>query len=331
MLKFSVIIPVFNRPDELRELLLSLTRQTLQIFEVIIVEDGSVLKSDNVVQDFRHLLPVQYFYKKNSGPGLSRNYGAEKAQTDFFIFLDSDCILPEDYFQNIEIFNASHDMKCFGGPDKAHPDFSPIQKAINYSMTSFLTTGGIRGGKKKVIKFHPRSFNMGFSRIVFQKTGGFRGMRFGEDIDLSLRIEKEGFKCYLIENAYVFHKRRTDFKKFFKQIYNSGIARINLFKLHPTSLKATHFAPAIFTLYLFISLVAGMLNWPWLSILLLIYLLVIFGHATVVNVNVWVGFLSVIATLVQMISYGTGFLLAFFSRIVLGKKEFSAFEENFYK
>ncbi len=328
---FSVIIPLYNRPDEIKELLESLTEQTYKNFEVIIVEDGSTEKSDHIIASFTSVLNIRYFFKPNTGPGDSRNYGVHQTSSDYFIFLDSDCIIPDKYMEAVNAEVEAYDIECFGGPDEAHPSFTNIQKAISYSMTSFLTTGGMRGGSEKVIKFHPRSFNMGFSRRVFEKTRGFGGMRFGEDIDLSLRIEKAGFSCALIKEAFVYHKRRTDFKKFFKQIYNSGIARINLFKLHPSSLKLTHFAPAVFAIFLILSLAALSIGFPWFFYLLLLYLMAIMLHATFQFKSVQIGILAIIATLVQMISYGTGFIIAFILRVLLRKDAFSAFTRNFYK
>ena len=263
---------------------------------------------------------------------MSRNFGVEKSTGTYFVFLDSDCVLPENY---IEILNGAmrgNLIDCFGGPDRAHPSFTPVQKAISYSMTSFFTTGGIRGGSKKVIKFHPRSFNMGFSPLVYQRTKGFAPIRFGEDIDLSLRIEEAGFTCSLIEDAFVYHKRRTDFYKFYKQIYNSGIARINLFKRHPGSLKLTHFFPAVFVIAFILSLASLVIfKWSFFLWCFVVYFLVIFFDASWQSKSSKIGFLALVSTCVQMLAYGTGFIKAFFKRVLLGKPEFAAFEKNFYK
>jgi glycosyltransferase involved in cell wall biosynthesis len=332
MIKFSVVVPVFNRPEEIRELLESLSCQTYKDFEVIIVEDGSGICCDKIVHQFKELLNVHYFLKPNSGPGLSRNYGVEKASGNYFIFLDSDCVIPQQYIEVLHREISAKGIQCFGGPDLAHASFTNVQKAISYSMTSFFTTGGIRGGSRKVIKFHPRSFNMGFSEEVFRATQGFAPMRFGEDIDLSLRIEAHGFQCALIGGAYVYHKRRTDFKKFFKQIYNSGIARINLYKRHPSSLKLTHFFPAAFVIAFVVSAIACLFFKNALFFLPMVaYLFLIAGDASYQNKSIKIGSLAVIATLVQMFAYGSGFIKAFIFRIIFGKKEFSAFEQNFYK
>ena len=245
-MRYSVIIPVYNRPDEVDELLQSLTQQSFKDFEVIVVEDGSSIPCKPVTEKYQELLDVHYYDKPNSGPGQTRNYGVERSKGEYLIILDSDCILPEGYFLAVEEELQHEAADAFGGPDRAHESFTNIQKAINYSMTSFFTTGGIRGGKKKMDKFYPRSFNMGVRREVYQALGGFSRMRFGEDIDFSIRIFKGGYTCRLFPGAWVYHKRRTDFRKFFKQVHNSGIARINLYKKYPESLKLVHLLPAAF-------------------------------------------------------------------------------------
>ena len=247
-MRYSVIIPVYNRPDEVDELLQSLTAQHFKDFEVVVVEDGSSVPCEKIVNQYQGKLDIHYYNKPNSGPGQTRNYGAERSNGEYLIILDSDCILPEGYLDAVEKELQTAPADAFGGPDRAHSSFTDIQKAINYSMTSFFTTGGIRGGKKKMDKFYPRSFNMGVRREVYQALGGFSNMRFGEDIDFSIRIFKGGYQCRLFPDAWVYHKRRTDFKKFFKQVHNSGIARINLYKKYPESLKVVHLLPAVFTL-----------------------------------------------------------------------------------
>ena len=246
-MKFSIIIPVYNRPDEVDELLESLSNQTQKDFEVIIVEDGSINPCKDVCNKYAGILSLHYYAKENSGPGQSRNYGAERANGEWLIILDSDVVLPEGYLENVEK-SLNSQLAAFGGPDTAHPDFTPVQKAISYSMTSFFTTGGIRGGKAKLDKFYPRSFNMGIRRDVYQQLGGFTKMRFGEDIDFSYRIVEAGYKPRLFPEAWVWHKRRTDFRKFFRQVYNSGIARINLEKRHPGTMKLVHLLPTVFTI-----------------------------------------------------------------------------------
>ena len=329
-MKYSVIVPVYNRPDEVDELLQSLCSQTLKDFEVIIVEDGSQKPCKDVCDKYANILDLHYYLKENSGPGQSRNYGVERAQGDYVIILDSDVVLPKGYMEatNRALTNAH---TSWGGPDASHPSFTPVQKAISYSMTSFFTTGGIRGGKKKLDKFYPRSFNMGIRRDVYLQLGGFSKMRFGEDIDFSYRIVEAGYQTQLFPEAWVWHKRRTDFCKFFRQVYNSGIARINLEKRHPGTLKLVHLLPMVFT----IGVIALLLLAPFtygLSLLpLLLYALLLMIDSTLVNKSLKVGLLSVPAAFVQLMGYGLGFLESWWKRCVLKKDEFAAFEKNFYK
>ena len=329
-MKYSFIIPVYNRPDEVDELLDSLTRQTVRDFEVVVVEDGSDIPCRDVVDKYAGCLLIHYYYKENSGPGQTRNFGVERANGEFMLILDSDCIVPEDYLKEVEIELQREKADAFGGPDRAHDSFSDVQKAINYAMTSFFTTGGIRGGKKKLDKFYPRSFNMGIRKETYQTLGGFSKMRFGEDIDFSIRIFKGGYVCRLFPEAWVWHKRRTDLKKFFKQVHNSGIARINLYKKYPESLKLVHILPALFTLGVAFLLLASSF-WGGSLSLLVLFALIICVDSSVQNKSLKIGLLSVAASFIQLIGYGTGFLRAWWERCVLGKNEFAAFEKNFYK
>ena len=337
-MKYSIIVPVFNRPDEVDELLESLCHQEVKDFEVIIVEDGSKKPCKDVCDKYAGILDLHYYFKENSGPGQSRNYGAERAQGDWLIVLDSDVVLPTGYLRAVdERLNSQID--AFGGPDASHPSFTPVQKAISYSMTSFFTTGGIRGGKgKKLDKFFPRSYNMGIRREVYQELGGFSKMRFGEDIDFSYRIVEAGYKTALIPEAWVWHKRRTDFRKFFRQVYNSGIARINLEKRHPGTLKLVHLLPTVFTLgVISLLLCAAILLFlaPYLSLLALapivLYCLIICTDSSILNKSLWVGLLSIPAAFVQLMGYGLGFIESWWKRCVLKQDEFTAFEKNFYK
>lgn len=327
---YSVIIPVYNRPDEVDELLDSLTLQNYKRFEVIVVEDGSSIPCKEVTEKYADRLTIRYFFKPNSGPGQTRNYGAERSQGDYLIILDSDCILPPGYFDAVEEELTENQSDAFGGPDKAHESFSAIQKAINYAMTSFFTTGGIRGGKKKMDKFYPRSFNMGVRKEVYMALGGFSKMRFGEDIDFSIRIFKGGYTCRLFPEAWVYHKRRTDLRKFFKQVHNSGIARINLYKKYPGSLKMVHLLPAIFTVGVFLLLI-GLLITPLTLIPLLLFAILIFIDSSIQNKSLKIGGLSILASFIQLTGYGSGFLRSWWKRVICGKDEFSAFEKNFYK
>ena len=352
-MKYSFIIPVYNRPDEVDELLDSLTRQTLCDFEVVIVEDGSAVPCKEIVDKYADRLHIHYYNKENSGPGQTRNYGVERAEGEYMLILDSDCILPEDYLKEVEAELKQKKADAFGGPDCAHHSFSDVQKAINYAMTSFFTTGGIRGGKKKLDKFYPRSFNLGVRKDVYQALGGFSKMRFGEDIDFSIRIFKGGYACRLFPEAWVWHKRRTDLKKFFKQVHNSGIARINLYKKYPESLKLVHMLPAFFTLgvafltllllmgqgfgimiqtgIIELELPLGLLLSAFALFPLLCYALLIVLDSLGKNHSLKVALLSVPASFIQLLGYGTGFLRAWWKRCVLGKDEFTAFEKNFYK
>lgn len=346
-MKYSIIVPVYNRPDEVDELLGSLTEQTEKDFEVIIVEDGSSVTCEKVCNGYKATLDIHYFMKENSGPGQSRNYGVARAKGEYVIILDSDVVLPHGYIESVSDELEKAPADAFGGPDKAHSSFTDIQKAISYSMTSFFTTGGIRGSKKKKLdKFYPRSFNMGVRRDVYNKLGGFSKMRFGEDIDFSIRIFKAGCKCRLFPESWVWHKRRTDFRKFFRQVYNSGIARINLYKKYPESLKLVHLLPMVFTVgvlsLVVISAVGRVLmhyddidRWywlcagPWLPILA--YCLLIFVDSSRQNRSLKIGLESIAASFVQLMGYGFGFIEAWWKRCVLGKDEFSAFEKTFYK
>ncbi len=339
MRTFSIIIPLYNRPNELDELLESLTRQTVKNFDVIVVEDGSDVPAQDIVSKYSNLLDIKYFTKPNSGPGLTRNYGAERSDKDYVIFFDSDCIIPDNYMQIVTDRLSENYTDCFGGPDAALPTFTPIQKAISYAMTSIISTGGIRGASEKAGKFHPRSFNMGFSREVFQKTGGFSTMRFGEDIDMTLRVLESGFTTQLIKEAFVYHKRRTDFRKFFRQVFNSGCARINLYLRHPQSLKLVHFLPACFLIgevfCVLAAIVCGIVFKNWIAPLICISPLILFSLLVFVDSLRSNGFkvalLSIEAVFVQLSSYGMGFLKAVWNGLVLKKGDSSGFVRNFYK
>ena len=329
-MNYSIIVPVYNRPDEVDELLESLTHQVFRNFEVVIVEDGSDKRCDEVCNRYKDLLPLRYYYKKNSGPGNSRNFGVDYANGDYVIILDSDVVVPPHYLSAIDEELNREQCDFFGGADAAHASFTPVQKAISYSMTSFFTTGGIRGGKKKLDKFYPRSYNMGVRRTAYQALGGFSRMRFGEDIDFSYRLIENGYKSRLFPEAWVWHKRRTDLRKFFRQVYNSGIARINLEKRHPGTMKPVHLLPMLFTLGVLLLLLLS--PWClWTLTPLLAYALIICIHSSVVNKSLRVGLLSVPAAFTQLTGYGLGFINAWWKRCVLRQDEFQAFEKTFYK
>lgn len=329
-MKYSFIVPVFNRPDEVNELLESLCQQSVRDFEVLVVEDGSSIPCRDVVDRYKGQLDVHYFEKPNSGPGQTRNFGVERARGEFVLILDSDVVVPPGYLAAVTAELEQAPCDAFGGPDRAHPSFTPIQKAINYAMTSFFTTGGIRGGKKKMDKFYPRSFNMGVRTEVYRQLGGFSEMRFGEDIDFSTRIFENGYRCRLFPEAWVWHKRRTDLRKFFKQVHNSGIARINLTKRHPGTLKLVHLLPAAFTAGCAV-LLLGAPFCLWSLLPLGLFAALIFADATRQERSLYVGLLAIAAAYVQLIGYGSGFLRAWWQRCVLGRGEFDAFRKNFYK
>ncbi|WP_038031102.1 glycosyltransferase [Thermonema rossianum] len=330
---FSIIIPVYNRPEELDELLASLCGQSFRSFEVIVVEDGSEKDCRKIVQLYQEQLPIQYIYKQNSGPSASRNRGAQDARGDYLLFLDSDCLTPPHFLKAIYDFLQKEKAACFGGPDTAHPGFSPIQKAINYAMTSRLTTGGIRGGKHfNPYRFLPRSFNMGVQKKVFQEVKGFaEDMRFGEDIDLSLRIRAHGYPTVLIPEAWVYHKRRTKLWQFFKQIYNSGMARVYLSERHPGTLKLIHLLPSCFVLFVAASLLLALVS-PFALLPLLFWALLIFMDALVnYRYPLRVALTAVAAAFLQLTAYGIGFLHAWVRRKLLRLPQKHAFVKRFYE
>lgn len=322
---FSIIIPVYNRPGEIAELLESLSKQLYSNFEVVIVEDGSTIRCEDIVRDYATKFPICYYFKENSGPGLSRNYGAERAHGDYFIFLDSDCLIPAPYLQAVNESLDREYVDLFGGPDREHESFTILQKAINYSMTAMLTTGGIRGRKKSLEKFNPRSFNMGISRRAFEVTRGFGGMRAGEDIDMSIRIRKAGFESMLIPEAFVYHKRRVSFRSFFRQVYAFGKARIDLYLLYPESMKIVHVLPAVFVLGS-VSLIFLSFFCIWAILPLLFYFCGIFAESLIKNKNLRIALLSILTSVVQLSGYGCGFIKAFICKIVFTKHrlEFTA-------
>lgn len=319
---FSIIIPLYNRPQEIKELLETLTQQTYKQFEVLVIEDGSVNDAADIVKSFEGKLDVRYFTKANEGQGFTRNFGFELAKGDYFIIFDSDCLIPENYLQIVNGRLSTDWLDAYGGPDDAHPSFTSVQKAISYSMTSPFTTGGIRGNKKGIGQFHPRSFNMGVSRKVWEKVGGFIITRSGEDIEYSIRIHSAGFKIGLIPDAKVYHKRRTNFLQFYKQLHFFGRARINVYKFFPRELKLVHFFPAVFTLGVVFSLIANILRWEIAIIcnyFLALWVLLIFFHAWLKNKSIKVAFLSIIASFTQLIAYGLGFMQDFWKRVVLNR------------
>ncbi|WGQ11882.1 glycosyltransferase [Pedobacter gandavensis] len=316
---FSIIIPLYNRPQEIDELLSTLTKQTYLQFEVLVIEDGSTNDAKAIVAKYENKLDIKYFFKPNAGQGFARNYGFERAKGDYFVIFDSDCLIPEDYLETVKDYLFEHHLDAYGGPDAAHETFTPVQKAISYAMTSPFTTGGIRGNKKHIGQFHPRSFNMGVSRVVWEKVGGFILTRLGEDIEYSIRIHENGFKIGLIPAAKVFHKRRTSFGQFYKQLHFFGRARINIYKHFPSELKLVHFFPAVFTCGVIFTILMNFV-WPPLAFIcnfiLLLYFAMIFFHSWQVNKSLKVAFFSIIASFIQLTAYGLGFMQDFFKRVV---------------
>ena len=312
---FSIIVPVYNRRQEVEELVKSLDDQTENDFELIIVEDGSTETCEEVCNQSGRKYQIKYYHKDNEGRSIARNYGMERADGDFFIFVDSDCILPPDYIGSLKKSLQDNPVDCFGGPDAAHESFSDVQKAINFSMTSFLTTGGIRGGKKSMEKFTPRTFNMGFSRNVFNKVGGFREM-FSEDIDMSTRIKNEGFKILLFPDVKVYHKRRVNFKKFWRQVHVFGMSRITLQLLYPGTMKVVHWLPALFVIFGLGLVIASFFNY-WFLIPLVVYFVLLLIAALVSTKNPKIALLALPASAIQLAGYGTGFIRAYVWKIIL--------------
>lgn len=320
-IKFSIVIPVYNRPDEVAELLESLSKQTDKGFEVLVIEDGSSVPCEDVCKQYADKLDLHYYFKPNSGRSETRNYGIERATGDWFIIYDSDVIVPPQYIATVREELAKNPVDCYGGPDAADESFSDVQKAINYSMTSIMTTGGIRGATKNKEKFSPRSFNMGISRKCYETVGGYKNM-IGEDIDLSIRIKAAGFKTTLIPEAYVYHKRRVDLKKFFRQVNTFGKGRVLLGEMHPGSLKLVHLMPAAFVIgnvglvlaalvLLAISLQNSVFS-PWWSLLslapIVLYVMGLFTESLIKNKSLKIAALSIVAAYMQLFGYGTGFL-----------------------
>jgi glycosyltransferase involved in cell wall biosynthesis len=330
-LKFSFVVPVYNRPGEIRDLLQSmLSLDFEEDYEVVIVEDGSSDPCRKVLQDFEGLIDISYYYKPNSGPGDSRNFGMRKAKGNYFLILDSDVLLPPHYLREVESFLKDNYVDCFGGPDAAHSSFSGIQKAINYAMTSTLTTGGIRGNKKAVDKFQPRSFNMGISKAAFETSGGFGNIHPGEDPDLSLRLEKLEFTTALIPDAAVYHKRRIDWEKFYRQVRKFGKVRPILNRWHPGSAKITYWFPSVFISGLLFSIVLLLLGWPLLFWVFVVYFVIIAIDATIKNKSFYIGIAAVVATFIQFWGYGTGFLESVWKLYFMKMSPQTAFPNLFF-
>ena len=331
-MNFSFIVPVFNRPNEIEELLESLTNLDYNgDFDIIIVEDGSTIACENIVEKFKHKLKITYYLKYNTGPGDSRNFGMKQSKGDYFILLDSDCIVPKNYLTEVSAHLKNDYSDCFGGPDAMLSDFTPIQKAINFTMTSILTTGGIRGGSEKLGKFQPRSFNMGLSKKAFEASGGFSNIHPGEDPDLSIRLWKLGFKTKLIKSAFVYHKRRIDWDSFYNQVTKFGKVRPILNNWYPEYSKKTFFLPSAFVIIFLIGIISLIFTFDWILKIYFAYTILIFIISTIQNKNIYVGYLSIIAVWKQFFGYGLGFIKSYFKINILNKKPQEAFPELFFK
>ncbi len=329
---FSFIVPVYNRPDEIDELLESLSKlKTETLFEVVIIEDGSTIPCETIVEKYNSKISISYHFKPNSGPGDSRNYGMKVAKGDYFIILDSDCIIPPDYLLQVQKSLEVEYVDCFGGPDAALDSFSDIQKAINFSMTSFLTTGGIRGGSEKVGKFQPRSFNMGLSKKAFEASEGFGNIHPGEDPDLAIRLWNLGFRTKLIQSAFVYHKRRISWEKFQIQVYKFGKARPILNFWYPEQAKVTFWFPSLFLFGFLISILFALLLFPYFLIIYLFYFVILFLSSYFKNRNFKIALYSVFASLIQFYGYGKGFILSYFKVLILKQAPEKAFPELFFK
>lgn len=329
---FSLIIPVYNRPEEIEELLESIVLSDFkENFELVIVEDGSSIPCKNNLEKFDNKLNISYYFKENSGPGDSRNFGMKKAKGDYFLIFDSDCIIPKEYLSEVSKNLQKTYVDCFGGPDKALETFSDIQKAINFAMTSFLTTGGIRGGSEKIDKFQPRSFNMGLSKKAFEVSGGFGNIHPGEDPDLSIRLWNLGFETKLFSSAYVYHKRRIDWNKFSVQVNKFGKARPILNSWYPKYSKLTYFFPSVFIIGLGISILLLLFNQDLFFKMYFAYFALIFVVATIQNKSIKIGYLSLIAVWKQFFGYGTGFIESYVKVLLLKQKPQEAFPELFFK
>lgn len=329
---FSLIIPVYNRPDEVDELLESLAKSTYdEVFEIVLVEDGSTIRCQEVAKKYGDRLEISYYYKENSGPGDSRNFGMNKARGDYYIIFDSDCIIPPNYLNEVKKALDKEYVDCFGGPDKALDSFSDIQKAINFAMTSFLTTGGVRGGSEKIGKFQPRSFNMGISRKAFEVSQGFGNIHPGEDPDLSIRLWNLGYETRLFSDAFVYHKRRIDWEKFSVQVSKFGKARPILNSWYPEHSKLTFFFPMFFITGFFVSLLLLIFNEDILLKFYFVYFLALFLLSSIQNKSVKIGYLSIIAVWKQFYGYGLGFLQSYIKVIILKQDPKHAFPELFFK
>ncbi len=330
-MEYSFIIPVYNRPNEIEELLESFVAQNTKLnYEVVIIEDGSTITSEKIIEKFQEQLQISYYFKQNSGPGDSRNYGMQRAQANYFIILDSDVVLPPNYLSNVDSYLKQNFLHCFGGPDAAAKQFSPVQKAINFAMTSFITTGGIRGKKNAVKKFEPRSFNMGLSKKAFLASGGFGKIHPGEDPELVMRLRKQNFSVGFIPEAFVYHKRRIDWSKFYQQVYKFGLVRPILTSWHPQTANISFWFPAVFTIGFFVALVSILFNWYLPFLLYLFYFILVMLLASIQSKNFYIGLLSLRAVITMFAGYGFGFLKSTYAIRILNKNPEKTFPNLFF-
>ena len=331
-LQFSFIIPVYNRPQEIDELLFSFTLLKTNIkFQIVIIEDGSTKTSKEVANKYKERLDITYYFKENTGPGDSRNFGMQRATGNYFIILDSDCILPKQYLNEVVSSLDKEFVDCFGGPDAADVSFSNLQKAINFAMTSFITTGGIRGNKNSVDTFQPRSFNMGISKKAFNETRGFGTIHPGEDPDLSIRLWNLGYKTKLIPEAFVYHKRRISWSKFYKQVFKFGMVRPILNSWHPQTKKITYWFPTVFSVGLIVSIILSFFNIKALLYAYILYFVIAFVLAIMKTKSILIAIQSMFAICIQFYGYGYGFLKSSLIIGLLNKKPEEQFPELFFK
>lgn len=329
---FSIIIPVYDRPKEIEELLDTALRvKNIDKCEIVIIEDGSKNTCRHIVAEFKDKLNISYYFKPNSGPGDSRNYGMQQAQANYFIILDSDVLLPEDYIKNIQKNLKDKYVDCFGGPDRAHKSFSVVQKAINYSMTSLLTTGGIRGKKEQKKNFQPRSFNMGLSKKAFLASSGFSNIHPGEDPDLALRLKDKGFKTALFSQCYVYHKRRINWEGFAKQVYKFGLVRPILNSWHPESKSLAFYFPTLFCLGFLLALFLLFFNFIWLGLIYVLYFVLIFTDVLRIEKSLKISLFALLAVLIQFSCYGYAFLKSSILISVLKKSPKKVYPFLFFK
>ncbi len=335
----SVITPSYNRASELEHLMRSISAQSIDhnLFELIISDDGSTDDTEALINSWQEKasFSIKYISQENKGPGAARNHGLEKSIGELILFIDSDCEAHPKWIETIVDEYHKSEFDACGGPDGGKKDFTLLQKAIDYSMTSFFTTGGMRGHSEKMIsKFYPRTHNMGVKRDKYEAVGGFGNLRHGQDIEFSHRIRTSGGKIRFIKNALVYHRRRTSLRQFIKQVFNWGVARINLGKIDTAMLEPVHFLPSLsILLSLFIILIIYQLDWGISEIFLLFFsplsIICLLGALNKKDLRVFPILLLVIP--IQIFGYGLGFLQAYIRRFIFNEAELVGFKKNYYK